>query len=219
MVLGVVFDVDGTLVTLRFDVLGAKKAMIEEVARRGFDTSGIDLTTTFQKMLDAAREQSGAGKGTSFSDLRDAFFSILDRFEARSAELTSALPGVGEALGTLRSRGVRMGVLTNSGRKAAYRALGKAGLLGSFEFILTRDETEVMKPRPEGVVMAAARFGLPARSVYYVGDSPMDIHAARAAGITVVAVATGNATADRLRAEGANFTIASLAELGPVLGV
>ncbi|MDG6902799.1 MAG: HAD family hydrolase [Nitrososphaerota archaeon] len=219
MVTGVIFDIDGTLVTFHFDVRGAKTALTEELARMGFDTSGIGLDTTFQKMLDAAREQSDAGRGTSYAELRAYFFAVLEGYEARSAEITSIIPGVRQALDSLRSRGVRLGVLSNSGKKAAYTALGRAGLLGYFEFILTRDDTEIMKPRPEGVVMAAANFGLPARSVYYVGDSPMDIHAAKAAGITMVAVATGNATAERLKAEGADFTIASLAELGAIVGV
>ena len=219
MVVGVIFDIDGTLVTFRFDVRGTRKALIEELGRRGFNTSTLDLTSPTQKILDAARGQSESGRGPGYGELRRSVFAILDRLELEGADSTSLLPGVRPALDSLRSRGVRLGVLTNSGRKAAHAALGRAGLLDCFEFILTRDDTEIMKPRPEGLEMAAARFGLPKGSVFYVGDSAFDIHAAKGAGIKVISVATGNYTSDSLRAEGADYTISSLSELGAVLGV
>ena len=218
MVVGVIFDIDGTLVTFRFDVPRARKALIEELGRRGFATGGLGLSTPSQVILDSARAQSDAGRGTNYDGLRRAAFSILDTLEAESARTVVLLPGVREALDALRSRGVRMAVLTNSGGKAAGEALERAGLLGRFEFVLTRDDTEIMKPRPEGLEMAARRFGLPRGSVYYVGDSAYDVQAGRAAGIRVIAVATGSHTAERLKAEGADYTISSLAELGALLG-
>jgi phosphoglycolate phosphatase len=219
MVVGVVFDIDGTLVTFRFDVRGTRQALIEELGRRGYDTTGLGPSSPTQEILDSAREQSEAGRGQSYGELRAAVFAILDRFELEGAETTALLPGVRPALDALRSRGARLGVLSNSGRKAAHAALGRAGLLDCFEFVLTRDDTETMKPRPEGLEMAAAMFGLPKSSVYYVGDSAFDVLAARAAGIKVISVATGNYTAESLRAERADYTISSLSELAALLGV
>ncbi|MDG6909549.1 MAG: HAD family hydrolase [Nitrososphaerota archaeon] len=219
MVVGVVFDIDGTLVTFRFDVRGARKALIDELRRQGYDTGGLDLGSPTQRILDSAREQSAAGRGTGYDALRKAVFAILDAFEVESSATTTILPGVRQVLDSLRSRGVRLGVLSNSGRRSALAALGKAGLLDCFEFVLTRDDTELMKPRPEGLEMAAAKFGLPKGSVFYVGDSAFDVHAAKAAGIRVVSVATGNYTAERLKSEGADYTISALSELGAVLGV
>ncbi|MDE1858470.1 MAG: HAD family hydrolase [Thaumarchaeota archaeon] len=219
MVVGVIFDIDGTLVTFRFDVRGTRKALIEELGRQGLDTGALDLTTPTQRILDSAREQSEAGRGPGYVALRRSVFSILDGFESASSETTSILPGVRGVLDSLRSKGVRLAVLTNSGQRAARAALGRAGLLDCFEFVLTRDDTEIMKPSPEGLEMAAARFGLSKAEIYYVGDSALDIRAARAAGIRVVSVATGNYTAERLKAEGADFVISALSELGAILGV
>ena len=219
MVVGVIFDIDGTLVTFHFDVRGTRKALIEELARQGLDTGALDLSTPTQRILDSAREQSEAGRGPGYEALRRAVFSILDGFESKSSEAASILPGVRGALDSLRSKGVRLAVLTNSGRRSAQAALGRAGLLDCFEFVLTRDDTEIMKPRPEGLEMAAARFGLSKAEVCYVGDSDLDVRAARAAGIRGVSVATGNHTAERLKAEGADYVISGLSELGAILGV
>ena len=218
MFAGVIFDIDGTLVTFRFDVRGTRKALIEEVRRQGFDTGGLDLSTPTQVILDSARAQSQAGRGGSYEALRGSVFAILDGFEVESSETTSVIPGARVALDSLRSRGTRLAVLTNSGTKAARAALGRAGLLDCFEFVLTRDDTEIMKPRPEGLLMAAEKLGVPRGSICYVGDSPFDIQAAKAAGLRAVSVATGNYTADRLRAEGADFVISGLSELGDILG-
>jgi HAD superfamily hydrolase (TIGR01549 family) len=219
MAVGAIFDIDGTLVTFRFDVRGTRGALLEELARRGFDTSGLDLSTPTQRILDSARVQTPPGEERRFEDLRRACFSILDAFEMESAASTSPFPGVGPVLDYLRSKKVRMAVLSNSGRKAASEALRRADLLGYFEFVLTRDDTVVMKPSPEGVAMAAERFALPKSSIYYVGDSPFDIVAGKLAGVNVVSVATGNYSAERLRSDGADQVIASIKELPRVLGI
>jgi phosphoglycolate phosphatase len=218
MVVGVIFDIDGTLVTFEFDVRGTRKALIGELEREGFDATGLDLSTPTQYILDSARRQSLAG-GPAYEVLRKNVFAILDEFEAESARTTAPIPGVRGTLDELRSRGARLGVLTNSGRRAAEQAVRKAGLQDCFEFILTRDDTEIMKPRPEGVEMAAARFNLPKGLVYYVGDSLFDVQAARGAGVRAVSVATGNFSLERLKGEHPDFAISRLAGLGAVLGV
>ncbi|MDG6909885.1 MAG: HAD family hydrolase [Nitrososphaerota archaeon] len=219
MVVGVIFDIDGTLVTFRFDVQGTRLALFDELRRHGLGTQGLDLRSATQTILDSAREQSDAGLGPGYETIRESVFAILDGFEVQSAASASIIPGALDVVDGLRSRGVRLGVLTNSGRKAAEATLRRAGLMDRFEFVLTRDETRIMKPRPEGMEMAAAKLGLPKGSIFYVGDSAQDVHAAISAGIKVVSVATGNYTAERLSAEGADFVVSGLSELGAILGI
>ena len=86
-------------------------------------------------------------------------------------------------------------------------------------FTLTREDTRAMKPSPEGLIEAVSIVSLPPEDVYYVGDSPLDVVAAKAAGVKMVSVTTGNYSAERLRSEGADYVIASLSQLVPVLGV
>ncbi|MCL4355654.1 MAG: HAD family hydrolase [Nitrososphaerota archaeon] len=213
MAVGAIFDLDGTLVALRLDLRSARKEVIEELGRRGYDTSVLDSSVYTQLILDAAKSQTPKGGERRFEEARRAAFGILDRFEAVGVGAAELLPGVRDALDQLRRLGVRMAVLTNSGRNATSVKLENAGIGGYFEFVLTRDETVLMKPAPEGVAMAAARLGLPVDSTYYVGDSPYDIQAAKAAGVRAVALATGNHSVERLRSEGADYAVASAAEL------
>jgi HAD superfamily hydrolase (TIGR01509 family) len=219
MAVAAILDLDGTLVTFTFDVRGTRQVIIGEMNARGFETEGLDQTTPTQLILDAAMGQVPPRTLSGYAEFRKEVFAILDRFELQGAERAYPLPGVADALRYLKSKGVRLAVLTNSGRIASSESLSKAGLEGFFEFVLTRDDTETMKPRPEGLSQAAAMLQVPKEAVYYVGDSPYDIIAARQAGIHIVSVATGNYTMERLRADGADHVIPALSELPRVLGV
>jgi HAD superfamily hydrolase (TIGR01509 family) len=211
---------DGTLVTFQFDIKGTRRALMQELSDRGFETTGIDLTTPTQTILDSAWSQVASGNVKSdFAELRAHFYRILDAFEMESVASTSVFPGTREALERLKTSSVRLAVLTNSGRKAAFDTLRRANLIDCFEFILTRDETETMKPRPEGLKRAVALLRLAPESVYFVGDSPYDIFAAKAAGVKVISVATGNYTMERLKGEGAEQVVASVAEIPTLLGM
>jgi HAD superfamily hydrolase (TIGR01509 family) len=217
MVVAAIFDIDGTLVTFKFDVQGTRGAIIGELRSRGVDTTGLDLSTPTQAILDAAQQRMQSRRQEEYQRFRTKVFSILDSFEYDAAMSSAPLPGARETLLALKSKGVRLAVLTNSGKKAASESLGRAGLLDCFEFVLTRDDTMAMKPRPEGLLEAVALLSLPKNSVYYVGDSPFDIMAAKRAGLRIISVATGNYSTDRLRSEGADFVISSISELGEVL--
>ena len=220
MSVAAVFDVDGTLVTFEFDVRGTRKALIEDLSRRGFDTVALSMNTPTQEILDFARGQVERGRvNVDLAELRSSAYGILDAFESESSKLATVFPGTRRALEALGAGGVRLAVLTNSGRKATDRVLAKAGLADCFEFVLTRDDTDTMKPRPEGLTKAVAMLELDPGEVYYVGDSVFDVTASKLAGTKSVCVATGNYSADRLRSEGADYVVSSITELPALLGV
>jgi len=216
----VLFDIDGTLVTFKFDVKGTRKALIQELERNGLDTSGLDLNSPTQKIMDAAKSQTQDRPGAAgFAFLKGKLYSILDEFEVESSSQAAVFPGTKEILLRLRSRAVRLAVLTNSGRKAAYSVLRRGRILDCFDFVLTREDVDTMKPSPDGILKAVSRFSLPKEEVCYVGDGILDIVAAKRAGLRVISVATGIHTAGRLREEGADRVISSLKELPEALGL
>jgi HAD superfamily hydrolase (TIGR01549 family) len=218
MAVAAIFDLDGTLVTFKLDIRAWRKVIIDVMSKRGFDTSGIDLSTPTQKILEHAKGQVPTDQTEGYDSLRREAFSILDSLELEGAESASAFPGAEEVLRRLKSRGFRLGLLTNSGRAAASLTLTRWGLQGFFELVLTRDDIEAMKPRPEGLLKAARMLGVQPRHACYVGDSVYDVMAAKAAGMKSIAVATGNYAAERLKDEGADYVIPSLSELPKILG-
>ncbi|HXW94680.1 MAG TPA: HAD family hydrolase [Nitrososphaerales archaeon] len=218
MVVAAIFDIDGTLVSFKFDAVGVRTALIGELRVRGVDTSGLDLSSPTQKILDTAKARMVPGDG-GYGDYRRKVFGILDTFELRDIASTKAFLGTRDVLADLKAKGVRLAVLTNSGRKAATKSITIAGLLGLFEFVLTRDDTETMKPRPEGILQAVSMLSLPKDDVYYIGDTPYDVMAAKSAGVRSVSVTTGSYASDRLASEGADYVISSISELGNLLGI
>ncbi|MDV3293476.1 MAG: HAD family hydrolase [Nitrososphaerales archaeon] len=218
MALGVLFDIDGTLVSFEFDVQGSRKALFEELTRLGFDTSGLSPTSPTQHVVDYAQGQVSSGAvNAKFGDVRRKLYAILDDFELKTSPRITVLPGVYDALESLKRKHVKLAVLTNSGRRAATDVLKRGSLLAYFDFVLTRDDVDSMKPSPGGVKQALSVLALREDQVFYVGDSVYDIMAAKTAGLKVISVATGNYTAERLRGEGADVVIGSLAELQGVL--
>jgi len=216
MKVAAIFDIDGTLVTSSFDAQGTRKALIAELSSRGADVAGLGGGTPTQGILDAARAKLGRD---GYEGYRKKVFSMLDDFELAGMAGSVPLPGARETLVGLKSIGVRLAVLTNSGRLSAKETLGKSGVTSLFEFVLTREDTRAMKPSPEGLIQAVSILAMPSGQVYYIGDSPFDVMAARGAGVKMVSVATGNYSSERLKEEGADFVIASLSQLPEVLGV
>ena len=219
MAVAAIFDLDGTLVTFKLEIREWRRVIIVVMNRRGFDTSGLELTMPTQQILDSAKVQASSGDSGRYERLRQEAFSILDSLELEGAKSASVFPGVDGVLRLLTSRGFRIALLTNSGKAASSLSLAKWGLQGFFELVLTRDDTEAMKPRPEGLARAVRMLGVRPDQAYYVGDSLYDVAAAKGAGVKSVAVSTGNYTAARLRSEGADYVISALAELPKVLGI
>ena len=96
--------------------------------------------------------------------------------------------------------------ITNKDSMFAEPLLKAAGLAELFAFTLCADRAEDRKPSPNMLLAACSRLGIAPARMLYVGDSSVDIAAARAAGSPVIAVSygygkdhgSGAAQADRL---------------------
>ncbi|HXW36539.1 MAG TPA: HAD family hydrolase [Nitrososphaerales archaeon] len=212
----VLFDVDGTLMSFEFDVQGTRKAMIDTLSGMGMDVSGLALSLPTQAILGWARNQCGDGRAWEYSQVRAALYSVLDGFEMESSAKARVLEGTKPALEAIGARS-RLAVVTNSGRAAADKMLDRAGIRSLFEFVLTRDDVEEMKPGPAGLVKALGILQVSPSDAVYVGDSLLDILAGKAAGIRVISIATGLYSRERLKSEGAEFVLGSISELPSVL--
>lgn len=111
-------------------------------------------------------------------------------------------PGVAELVETLGRSGIPMGVVTSKTREMALRTLAVCGLRDGFPVVVTADDVARGKPNPEPVLRALRELGIhPGRRVVFVGDSPHDVVAGRAAGVQTAAVTWGAAPEESLEAE------------------
>ncbi|MEU0244838.1 HAD family hydrolase [Streptomyces sp. NPDC006235] len=124
-----------------------------------------------------------------------------------------ALPGAAAVLAALDERGVRQSVVTGSVRQAAEVKLAVFGL----DAYLRLDDGaygEDGEGRPELLHAALKRAAVSPKSAVFLGDTPADVAGGRDAGVRVVAVATGRASASDLRDAGAHVVLDGLEDTG-----
>jgi len=121
---------------------------------------------------------------------------LEDLERAFTDETLRALTPLAEPEAVLRQlagRGLKLGLATNDGEASARRQLAALGLDAQMDFIAGYDSGHGGKPEP-GMVLAFARaIGVEPGRIATVGDSPLDLMAARSAGAIAVAVLSGPA--------------------------
>ena len=139
-----------------------------------------------------------------------SLFRILDDFEFESAKLSRPLPGCLETIKKINDAGIQTGIVTNSGRAPVISVLSDYGYLPFMEVVITRNDTARMKPRPDGLLDALKLLELESKDVLYVGDSILDVEAARKAGIKCASIPTGIHPVETLRKLSPDFVLESM---------
>ena len=121
--------------------------------------------------------------------------------------------GVVETLDALRAEGLELAVVTSKISWGATGELARMGLLERFATVVGHDDCERHKPDPEPLFVAMERMLLDdPREIAYVGDTPADVQAARAAGCHAIGALWGSLDAERVRAEAPDLAAAHPSE-------
>jgi pyrophosphatase PpaX len=105
--------------------------------------------------------------------------------------LLRPFPGAVETVAELARRGVALAVVTSKLRRGTLRGMELCGLTEHFDVVITPDDVENAKPHPEPVHLALTRLGVAPEEALFVGDSPHDMVAGRAAGTRTAAALWG----------------------------
>lgn len=165
-----------------------------------------------------ARSGRAAGFPREMARFQEAYYRMLGP-ALREAQGAHTKPGVPELLAALSARdGLRLGLATGNFRQGALMKLRHFGL---DRYLAEGGFGDDAEDRGELVAIAIERVadGAPAdpASVWVVGDTPLDIDAARANGARCLGVATGSASIETLRAAGADLALADLSDTEAVL--
>jgi pyrophosphatase PpaX len=126
--------------------------------------------------------------------------------------------GIDDVLLRLRDEGRRLGIVTAKRRSTVELAFANVPLGHLFEVVVGGDETQRHKPHPEPLLLAARRLDVDPHECAYVGDSPFDIHAAKAAQMHAVAVTWGGIHArEKLEREQPDAIVDTAEELHDVV--
>lgn len=105
--------------------------------------------------------------------------------------LLREFPGVREVVAALRGLGVGLGVVTSKLGSSARRGLAICGMEEMFSVVVGSDDVDRHKPDPAPVLLALERLGADAEGTIFIGDSPHDLAAGRAAGVSTGAALWG----------------------------
>ncbi|MBQ1542518.1 phosphonoacetaldehyde hydrolase [Caulobacter sp. CCUG 60055] len=192
------------------------------------------------RVAEAWRAARGAEPGEAdVSALHDAVEPMM---RASARDCAALIPGAAALAAELRARGVKLGSTTGYTRPMMTDILPAAAAQGyAPDVVVCAGETAEGRPSPLMMWKALVELGAwPASACVKVDDAPVGIGEGRAAGAWTVGVAaSGNgvgldldaltalepaeraalvdAATAQLRAAGADYVVASVAELGPVL--
>jgi len=200
----VVFDLDDTLVLSTVDYGKFKRLVIDKVVSHGEPRTMYDPKETVVSIISRyEKRMHEAGLPDEERRRRLAELDrIMDEVELERVAETKAIRGAIELLELLRSRGIRIGILTRGCQDYASAALSEAGLMQLVDAIGCRNSETKAKPSPESYLRLIEQLGVRKEETFFVGDHPIDAKCAANAGVPFVAVETGDVSSDDLRAAG-----------------
>jgi len=136
---------------------------------------------------------------------------------ARLPTMLERYPGITKLLAELRDAGISTGVATSKRRLSAELTLASADLDATVPLTVTMDDTEAHKPDPAPLRLALDRLGSQASEAVYIGDATVDVLAAKAAGMTSIAVTWGAGLREQLLAVAPDYLVDSVAQLRELL--
>lgn len=201
----VLFDFDGTIADTGEMVLTSLLHVLEHVRPGQYDRRdlidylGLPLREQFLRLLPDADPEP-----------------LIDMYRTYQKSIFAThlapVPGMQKVLETLYAYGVPMGIVTSRQRASTEHALEQLGWTHFFQTVVGFEDVYAHKPHPEPLHTALMRLGVHVpnheksnervgksskatvfmpddrATVYYVGDQPVDVQAARAAGVRSILV-------------------------------
>ncbi|MNM09355.1 Pyrophosphatase PpaX [compost metagenome] len=207
----VLFDLDGTIVNTNELIISSFMYTLEQHALPAL-----------------TREQMIPYMGTSLPAQLRVFTNLEDVSPLEASyrhyqtehhdELIKAFPNVNETLEVLRSRGIKLGVVTTKIRPNTIRALEMFDLLKYMDTIVTLNDVEKVKPHAEPVLTAVGNLEVNPEKTLMVGDSPVDIQSGKNAGVLTAAVAWSLKGEEMLREYEPDFILQDMTDLCDLVG-
>ncbi|HEX3118071.1 MAG TPA: HAD-IA family hydrolase [Candidatus Acidoferrum sp.] len=189
-----VFDLDGTLIDSKLDLILSVNAMLAEMGREKLSDEVISSYIGHGAPRLVSRALGGVAKE---DELARGLSYFLDYYEEHKLDNTRLYPEAAETLAKLSDQNMAMAVLTNKPVKMSVGILEALGAAKYFQAIYGGNSFETKKPDPLGAKTILVQFQVKARDAMMIGDSEVDIQTARNADMIATAVNFGFGVHDR----------------------
>lgn len=184
----VIFDLDGTLVDSLADIAGSAN---DALVQLGYPTHPLASFRMFvgdgiQKLMERSLPA-----GSSAEMIAGAVEVFRKFYEARAHAGTVLYPGIAGMLDHLAGEGVKLAVLSNKIDLFTKQLVGDLLPEWKFSYVLGERPDVPRKPDPAGAIEIISLLGLKPESVWYLGDTGIDMRTARGASALPIGVTWG----------------------------
>lgn len=209
----VIFDLDGTLIDAFEDI-----ALAANFVRQRNNLPPLSIVEVKEHVGHGARQLVEGVLGSTDSAVIDDNLKALVTFYEELEESRAIIyDGVVQVLQTLRQHGIYTAVASNKPHTVTVRVMDYLGLAPYMDVV--RGETAEIrrKPAPDALLQTMKDVDSRPEETLMVGDTDVDIRAAKAAGAKVAAVTYGQYSADYLQKWNPDYIISAMDELLPLV--
>jgi len=214
----VIFDLDGTLIDSRLDLVHSVNAALRHIGRSELPDHviasyvGDGAPILIQRALGGeASDEALVRKGLEF---------FLSYYREHKLDHTTVYEGITDALGRIQNsqngKPRKLAVLTNKPVNPSRAIVEALGLRSFFAQIYGGNSFATKKPDPEGARKLLLENGVEAEQAVIVGDSPVDVRTGHNAGLWTIGVTYGFAP-HTLSGDQPDIFVDTPAELAEVL--
>jgi len=203
----ILYDLDGTLADTRRDIINGVRYALETL--KGPSLTDAEIKDCVGTGLHALIRQAFRTDDEKLADRGAKLYR--EHYKAHMMDHTHLYAGAAEFLEHFKER--KQAVITNKPNPFSSQILETLGVAHYFIAILAGDNGLPFKPDPAAIYHLMAETGAAKDEVLFVGDSPIDIQAARNAGVEVVTLSHGFASEATLREAKPDFIVHDFKEL------
>ncbi len=208
MIKAVLFDMDGTLGDTLPLIIRSFRAAIEPYAGRA--VTDEELIATFGPSEEATI------KALIPEHYDEGLAAYFQSYKTLHAEYPNPFDGIGELLSYLKSKKIKLGLVTGKSAMGTKITLEWYGMENVFDGIDTGSPEGLRKP--QGLKKLLSQFGIEPQEAVYVGDTTTDILACRQVGIPIISAAWSSmAETEKLKEMNPEYTIESVAAFSDYL--
>ena len=187
----IVWDLDGTLIDSAPDLCRALNLVLWESRCEALEVESVRpmIGNGVAKLVE--RGFMAAGRELSNAELVRVVERFMTHYSENPTAHTRLYPGVGETLKEFAAAGVKQGLCTNKPEAVTRLILQQLNIDQYFQAVVGGDTTDARKPDPEPLRYCIDAMGAAVSDTIMIGDSAVDVGAARALQVSIGLVAHG----------------------------
>ncbi len=193
------FDLDGTFLNTHVDYDRINRADRNACLAHGVPFDELEFKTIKRLRAPIREWLVSHGREDEFETICKEIDAELTSTELQFIDEAKPFPGSLECTALLKSKGLKIGLLTRGSHRYAVEALTLMNVIDRFDAVVGRDDLDydLAKPSPKAMCHFSEALGIRPSNLLYLGDNVTDFYSARDAGAHFVGVASGAVSKER----------------------